>query len=449
MAESASDVPQTELVELPAHEPNVVVDLRAPLEEPWRVVDGLADFRALPPLTPTPPTTHLPFPIEGDALRRDTDVLAAAAEPPPARDTTETPMPLPEPLATAPRPPPPRPSFSADEQRRIETVLQMPSLSLPASPTTNLRALPTREVPTAATLEKREERWLRRLVVGALLLVTLVFLGTTLWPSSVAPARTLPAARVAPAPPPPPPPPLQAVRAPLDEWSLDPSIHRVDTLAVHAPDVPTQVRHRYLVSVARLPHGAVVSARLDDANEGFGQLFGLVPGRVLAVHGVRRIRLHCEPPSAFTSATTLDVQVVDTSTKETRVVSLRPSSDCLDVSAGRALRLTEPLRLALPMEPRSALKVAYAWRDASGAMAAGVLSPGQTARLEPGVVQVAVLSHSVSGDAPVRFDLAPADVEKPQQQVQYLTPSLAPVRAAAPAKPSPKPVELDIWPPAH
>lgn len=82
-------------------------------------------------------------------------------------------------------------------------------------------------------------------------------------------------------------------------------------------------------------------------------------------------------------------------------------------------------------------------------MAAGLLSPGQTARLEPGLVQVAVVSHSVSDAAPVKFALGPADVEVPQQRVQYLTPSLAPVRAAPLPKATPKPLELDVWPRAE
>jgi hypothetical protein len=447
-----TDEHKTEAVELPA-EPSVVVDLKAPIEEPWRVLDGLADFRELPPLTPTPPTTHLPFPTQAEPLRRDTQVLKVEplpVAPLPSRDavrndTTETPAIHFEAVPTAPRPPPPRPSHSADEQRRIATVLQLEAIG--ASPTTEVRAASEGDLPSAL-LPKTEERWLMRLVVGALVVVVLVFVGTTLWPSSTPPPRSLPPPRVtAPPPPPPPAPPVQ--QAPLDEWSLDPALHRVDTLAVHAPDLPTQVRHRYLLSVAKVPSGAVVAARLDDAKAGFGQLFGLVPGRVLAVHGVKAVRLHCEPPSAFSGSSTMEVQLVDTSTKETRLISLRPSVDCLDLGAGRALRITEPLRLALPMEPRKALKVAYAWKNAAGDQAAGMVSPGQTVRLEPGLVQIAVVSHSVSDAAPVRFELAPADVEAPQHQVQYLTPSLAPVREAPAPRPQPKPVDVDIWPPAR
>lgn len=427
------DDPQTELAAIPAGELEEL-DLRVPVDEPWSVVDGLADWRALPPTSPTPPTTHLPFLTTADTVRRD---------------TLESEVKVPEATPTAPRPPPPRPAASADEQRRIATVLQLPLEEVLRAPGLDVRATPTAEIARPRLGPKvTEEQWLVRIVVGTLVLVCLVFIVTLLWPDSRAtPARPITSAAK---PPPPPPPPAPSVNAaPLDEWSLDPTRHRVDTLAVHARDLPAEPRHRYLVSVDRLPKGALVAARLNDVKEGWGALFGVAPGRVLAVHGVRSLRLHCEPPETFTTSTALEVHVVDTTTKASQLITLNPSVDCLDLGAGRAVRLTESLRLAVSPDPRRTLKVAYAWRGAEGAMAAGMLTPGQTARLEPGLVQLAVVSHSVSDSTPVKFSLGPADVAAPQESVQYLTPSLAPVRAAPPPKPAPKPVELDVWPRAE
>lgn len=523
-----TDDPLTEVAQLPQE-----LDLRAPVQEPWRVIDGLADWRAMPPTSPTPPTTHLPFLPEvaraaksvpgvmaealgegtstsfesqaksaavgaGEVTSKESERRAASSavstsieserhestsneserratrsaevgagestsnepqrraavddevepadrEPDQAelrRDTIESPLPIPEATPTAPRPPPARPSGSADEQRRIATVLQL------ELPRLELHATPTSEIARPRVLDPaREERLLVRIVVGALVLVCLVFVVTSLWPANDRSAVRSPPELPKRVPPPPPPPAVESpATTPLDEWSLDPHLHRVDTLAVHAADLPTHPRHRYLVSVDQLPRGAVVAARLDDVNAGWGALFGVAPGRVLAVHGVRSVRLHCEPPESFTASTTLEVRVLDTTTKETRLISLRPARDCLDLGAGRVVRLTEPLRLVLPAEPRRTLKVAYGWHGREGTMAAGTLSPGQTARLEPGVVQIAVVSHSVSDDAPVKFELGPADVEAPREQVQYLTPSLTPVRPPPAPKLAPKPPELDIWP---
>lgn len=374
-------------------------------EEPWRVVDGLADWRAMPPLTPTPPTTAMPFSTEADPLRRD---------------TLETP---------------------ADVQRHIPTVMQMPALTL----TTEVkRPALTRLVPAVTeTAHDREERLLVRLVVGAVVLAFVVFAATLLWPTSAPPQQRLPERLVVRSPEAPKTP--APAPATLDELSLDPRLHRVDTLAVHVPDLPTEPRHRYLVSIAQLPRGATVAARLDDVKEGFGPLFGIAPGRVLAVHGVKHLRFHCEPPETFTAQSTLELQVQDTTTKQTTLVSLRPWSDCLDLGAGRALRLAEPQRLSLA-DDRQTLRLAFRALDAIGNAHAGMLSPGQSVRLEPGVVQVAAVSHTVSSNAPVRFELLPADVESPRQQAQYLTPSLTPVREAPAPRPLPKRDEPDIWP---
>ncbi|MBM4778366.1 MAG: hypothetical protein GQE15_11745 [Archangiaceae bacterium] len=375
-------------------------------EEPWRVVDGLADWRAMPPLTPTPPTTAMPFATEAEPLRRD---------------TLETP---------------------ADVQRHIPTVMQMPALTL----TTEVkRPALTRLVPAVTPPDAdREERLLVRLVVGAVVLAFVVFVATLLWPTSAPPPQRLPERVLVPPPAPQlspaPPPPV------LDDLALDPRLHRVDTLAVHVPDLPTEPRHRYLVSIAQLPRGATVAARLDDVKEGFGPLFGIAPGRVLAVHGVKHLRFHCEPPETFTAQSTLELQVQDTTTKQTTLVSLRPWSDCLDVGAGRTLRLSEPQRLSIPDEARQTMRIAFRAQDALGNARAGMLSPGHSVRLEPGVVQVAAVSHTVPTFAPVRLELLPADVESPRQQAQYLTPSLTPVREAPAPRPPPRRDEPDIWP---
>jgi hypothetical protein len=213
-------------------------------EEPWRVVDGLADWRAMPPLTPTPPTTAMPFATGADVQRRD---------------TLETP---------------------GDAQRHIPTVMQMPAVSL----TTEVkRPALTRLVPASVPLdEAHEERLLVRLVVGSVVLALVVFMATLLWPTSAPPSQRMRAPVVVSRPPPPPRPAPPSKEPLLEDLALDPRLHRVDTLAVHVPDLPTQPRHRYLVSVARLPKGATVAARLDDVKEGFGPLFGIVPGRVAA-----------------------------------------------------------------------------------------------------------------------------------------------------------------------
>jgi hypothetical protein len=377
-------------------------------EEPWRVVDGLADWRAMPPLTPTPPTTAMPFATGADVQRRD---------------TLETP---------------------GDAQRHIPTVMQMPAVSL----TTEVkRPALTRLVPASVPLdEAHEERLLVRLVVGSVVLALVVFMATLLWPTSAPPSQRMRAPVVVSRPPPPPRPAPPSKEPLLEDLALDPRLHRVDTLAVHVPDLPTQPRHRYLVSVARLPKGATVAARLDDVKEGFGPLFGIVPGRVLAVHGVAHLRLHCEPPETFTAQSTLDVTVQDTTTKQTTLVALRPWSDCLDVGTGRALRLLEPQRLSVPDDARQTMRLAFRALDALGNARAGMLSPGQSVRLEPGVVQVAAVSHTVSTPAPVRLELLPADVESPRQQTQYLTPSLTPVREAPAPRPPARRDEPDIWP---
>jgi hypothetical protein len=388
--------PKTEVVEFPFN--------LAPTEEPWRVIDGLADFRALPPTSPTPPSTHLPFPAPGDDERRD---------------TLETPV---------------------DDQRRIATVLQIPAIAV----TTEIRR-PALVERSAAPSPVDEERMLIRVTVGAVLLACLVFAVTLIWPTTPPPISRLPPPPGLKAPAAPAPPVVSAPKL-ADEWTLDPRRHRVDTLSVHAPDVSTQPRHRYLLSVGPLPKGAVVAARLDDVREGFGALYGLTQGRVLAVHGVKAIRLHCEPPEHFTAQTTLEVQLLDTATKERRQVSLRPERDCLDLSAGRSVRLTEPARVGLTEDPRRPARVAFSWRGADGTLRAGMLSPGLGARFEAGVVQLAIVSHSITDPEPLRFELGPADVEPTQRQVQYLTPALQPEREPVVPRPSLRAPEPDVWP---
>jgi hypothetical protein len=379
----------------------------APLEEPWRVLEGFAEFSGLPPQTPSAPSTDQPFPGPVNVERHD---------------TVETPV---------------------DVQRHIATVVQMPAVTV----TTEIRrpALPL--VPLAVKKPVDEDRLLVRIAVGAVSLACFIFIAALLWPEPApAPVGHLPPRLSLPPPAPPKTQPVASVPKAPDEWTLDPRRHRVDTLAVHAPDITTHPRHRYLLSAEKLPKGAVVSARLDDVREGQGALYGLAPGRVLSVHGVKAIRLHCEPPEAFTAQTTLDVQLVDTATHETRLVTLRPDRDCLDLSAARSVRLTEPVRVGLPGDSRRPVRMVYWWRGPDGSSRAGMLVPGQGVRVEPGVVQLAVVSHSVSDTEPIPFQVGPPDVEPTQRQVQYLTPSLKPVREPEPPKPILKTPEPDVWP---
>lgn len=302
---------------------------------------------------------------------------------------------------------------------------------------------PTREVVRSA---RRSEVLLQRLAIGAPVVSLLAVLVSWAWPAAPVEQRAW-AVRPAAAsrPPPPVPPALEPALEPLDVTAILPPVHRVDTLAVHGPELATQALHRYLLSVDRLPTGALVTARVET-NGVFGEVLALSPARVLAVHGVTRIRLHCEPPARFTAETRLSVTVVDTATQETWRPELAPDTDCLDLSAGRVVRLDGPQRLALSADVRARAQVA--WRFiGEGGWQAGKLSPGESVRLEAGLVQLAVVSHTTGTTEPFHFEVLPPDVESPLHHTRYLMPTLTEPPRTVERRAAPRQALPDIWPP--
>jgi hypothetical protein len=333
-------------------------------------------------------------------------------------------------------------------ERAVDAVAGLPTRMIPAVTVTREserpRAVPASDALETAPFESATGR--RRRVLGATGVLAVVGTLAALWWPSEPPSPPPPRMRVVRAPPPPAPPlHTAAPAAPLEEAVIDPSLHFVDTLALHVPDVELDPGHRYRVSVDRLPAGAVVAVRVDDEQKGLGVLQGVVPGRALSMFGARALRLHCEPPQAFTEATRLDVQLLDSTAQTVQTVSLSPATDCLDLDAGRVVRLSARRRLGLPAEAGSQARVAWRWRDATGAYQSGFLTAGASVPLSPGLVQVAVVSHSVRDRAVLRYELLPESAGREGRRTQAAAARASHASQTAPV-PKPAPSLPTVWP---
>jgi hypothetical protein len=337
----------------------------------------------------------------------DEMLRAAGAVPELRRDTLEQfpslapPVlePSPEAVPTAPRPPP-RPTRDP-EVFRITLETRAALLPLPPPGASPTRELPAPELTDEELSALRSDR---RLAVGLGSVVAVVF-ALAVWslvPASAPepsfssrrpalkmyPPRVKPKVEPAPAPPP---------RSP---WSLDPASSTLDFFASSAGQLVLDPTHRYRLRVVKGAH-ATVLVRARSSGEAWGAVFPLSDGPALKLAGASEVRLHCEPRGRFTADDVVELELADLALKRQQRLSLSVLRQCFQLSGFAARPVSGPLRLFLPPQPaQDKVRVAWQLQRGDGTWEAGTVAAGQSVSLETGEVRLALLSHTMSFDAP-------------------------------------------------
>lgn len=324
---------------------------------------------------------------------------------------------------------------AAPVARRASRLAQVTALSdaQVAVPTAELQPITsTARVPP----EPSSSTWTIQKVAGIALGVALVFILTwVFWPSGAKPTPAVtPTPREAPEltgsapvarnPTPKPASPAAPVtaRPKPPGFAIDIRQNVIDPYAVHLEDIPLDPAHRYRLRLERDDGRlGVALARLDE-KEGWGSLRRMASHAALQFGGVKSLRMHCEPGSAFADDAVIPLELVDLATKKSIPVPLKPSQHCWDFEVGRILELGEGVkkRVRVPTDAKLklgegvTLKVAWVleslgehktWRT-------GVLSPGESLLAEGRLVRFALLDpYANDNEGTLELELLAGDTE--------------------------------------